>query len=212
MTCRIFENTLMIATEDWFSLYNEGNALLELGLVDDAIVALRKSIQFDPEFPLAYDYLGDAYIKKNDFQNAIECFRNAMKFNGFPDGHLMYFAFHTRGIECEASGECDKAIVYYTMAIEEESGRLGNYISRGIVYARMDRFAEALEDFNEAVRLAPSDYLVYYNRGLCLTEMGRYREAADDLSYALKLEPGDSETLLEYAEAIAVLRQMGDIR
>jgi len=210
MTYRIFENTLMIATDDWFTLYNEGNALLELGLVDDAIIALRKSIQLDPEFPLAYDYLGDAYIKKNEFHKAIECFRNAMKFNGFSDGHLMYFAFHTRGIECESSGEYDKAIVYYTMAIEEESGRLGNHISRGIVYAQMARYADALADFNEAVRLAPRDYLVYYNRGLCLTEMGRYREAAADFLYTLKLKPDQQEAFLEYIELIAIFRQMDD--
>jgi len=210
MTCRIFENTLMIATDDWFTLYNEGNALLELGLVDDAIVALRKSIHLDPEFPLAYDYLGDAYVKKNDFQNAIECFRNAMKFNGFPAGHLLYFAFHVRGIECETSGEYDKAIIYYTMAIEEEPGRLGNYISRGIVYAQMARYADGLEDFNEAVRLAPRDYLVYYNRGLCLTEMGRYHEAAYDFLYTLKLKPDQQEAFLEYIELIAICRQMDD--
>lgn len=96
------------------------------------------------------------------------------------------------------------------MAIKEEPHRAATYLSRGIVYAYMERFDEALADFNAAVRLAPCDYLGYYYRGLCLIEMTRYHEAEDDLSYALRLEPGDSQTLLEYAEAIAVLRQMDD--
>ncbi|MDD1444239.1 tetratricopeptide repeat protein [Dolichospermum sp. ST_sed3] len=196
----------MTYTANWFTYYSKGEALLEVGMVDDAITALRKSIQLDPEFPLAYDYLGDAYIKKNELQNAIECFRNAMKFNGYADGQLMYFAFHVRGIECEASGEYDKAIVYYTMAIEEEPGRLGNYISRGIVYAQMDQFNEALADFNATVRLAPNDYLAYYNRGLCHIEMGLYREAMDDISNSLQLKPYHQEAFLEYVELIAISR------
>jgi len=197
----------MTCTANWFTYYSKGEALLEMGMVDDAIAAFRTSIQLDPEFPLAYDYLGDAYIKKNEFQNAIECFRNAIKFNGYANGQLMYFAFHARGVECETSGEYDKAIVYFTMAIEEEPGRLGNYISRGIVYAQTDRFNEALADFNAAVKLAPNDYLSYYNRGLCLTEMGRYREAMDDVSHSLKLKPDYQEAFLEYVELIAILRQ-----
>jgi tetratricopeptide (TPR) repeat protein len=201
----------MIATDNWFTLYNQGNALLELGLVDDAIAALQESIQLNAEFALSHRSLGDAYIYRNNLPKATDCFQKALDLRVLSDGTSLIFAFFIDGIEFDNLCKYDKALVYYSMAIEEEPHRPTIRISRGIVYARLERFAEALADFDTAVRLAPGDYLSYYNRGLCFIEMGRYREAVDDFSYALKLEPGDSETLLEYAEGIAVLRQMGDI-
>jgi len=202
----------MIVTDDWFTLYNEGNALLELGLVDDAITALQESIQLNAEFALSHRSLGDAYISKNKLQKATDCFQKALDLRVLSDGTSLIFAFFVDGMEFDNSRKYDKALVYYTMAIKEVPHRPTVHISRGIVYAQLDRFAEALADFDAAVKLAPSDYLVYYNRGLCLTQIGRYREAADDFSYALKFEPWDSESLLEYAEVIAALRQMGDSR
>ena len=147
----------------------------------------------------------------NNLSEAIVCFEKALDLKVLPDGTSLIFAFFIDGVEFDNLCKYDKALVCYTMAVKEEPHRPAIRISRGIVYARQGRFADALADFDTAVRLAPGDYLSYYNRGLCLIEMGRYREAVDDFSFALQLEPGDSEALLEYAEAIAVLRQMGDI-
>ena len=197
----------MIATDDWFTLYNEGNALLELGLVDDAIVALQESIQLNAEFALSHRSLGDAYIYKNKLQKATGCFQKALDLRVLSDGTSLIFAFFIDGMEFDNSCKYDKALVYYTMAIEEEPHRPTIHISRGIVYAQLERFAEALADFNEAVKLAPADYLSYYNRALCLIEMGRYREAVDDFSYTLKLKPDHREAFLEYIELIAILRR-----
>ena len=197
----------IIADDDWLTLYNEGNALLELGLIDDAINALQQSISLKPEYPFSLRSLGDAYIYSNRLQEAENCFRKAMDWGTSLDGLCIVFAFFADAVEYDNAGQYDKALVYYTMAIVENPHRPAPYISRGIVHAKLKQFANALADFNKAVKLAPNDYKGYYNRGLCFTEIGRYNMAINDFAHALKLSPGDSKTLLEYADAIAILRQ-----
>ena len=202
------ENIQMIADDDWLTLYNEGTALLELGLVDGAINALQQSISLKPYSPFSLRSLGDAYIYSNRLLEAEDCFRKAIDCGATLDGLCIVFAFFVDGVEYDNSGQYDKALVYYTMAIEENPYSPTPYSSRGIIYAKLKQFANALADFNKAIKLAPDDYKGYYNRGLYFTEIGRYHLALHDFSHALKLSSGDNEILLEYVEAIAILRQL----
>lgn len=83
----------MISADDWLTLYNDGNALMELGLVDDAMLALQKSIQLNQEFALSHRALGDAYIYKNELQKATDSFQKALDLSILPDGTPFFSPF-----------------------------------------------------------------------------------------------------------------------
>lgn len=76
--------------------------------------------------------------------------------------------------------------------IKVASGNLaaGLYQSRGIVYLRLGKRVEAIEDFSEALSLGNVAPVVYYKRGRALAELGRYTEAINDFSEALSKEQG----------------------
>ncbi|MHA7840724.1 MAG: tetratricopeptide repeat protein, partial [Gammaproteobacteria bacterium] len=63
------------------------------------------------------------------------------------------------------------------------------YFNRGVAEYRLGRYAEALGDFDEALRLDPAYALAYHNRGCAKYRLGRYAEALGDFDEALRLNP-----------------------
>lgn len=63
-------------------------------------------------------------------------------------------------------------------------------------------YAQALEDYSEAIKLDPKMQRAWANRGALRNRMGDYQEALNDLDQALKLDPNDSLALYEKATAL----------
>ena len=59
------------------------------------------------------------------------------------------------------------------------------YFYRGTVYYHMDKFDDAITDYDLAIRLRRNYADAYYNRGLALDGKGLLRQALDDLRKAL---------------------------
>jgi hypothetical protein len=75
-----------------------------------------------------------------------------------------------------------------------------NYLAhneRGLAYADLGQYQQAIEDFNEAIRIKPSAQY-YYNRGSAYDRLGRYERAVADYSEAIRLEQ-NSFIALSYA-------------
>lgn len=67
------------------------------------------------------------------------------------------------------------------------------YYHRGLAAMEMGRFDGAIQDFNKAIALDPSDYNAYVNRGLLFIESGQTDKALEDLDKAISLNPGSFE-------------------
>jgi tetratricopeptide (TPR) repeat protein len=66
------------------------------------------------------------------------------------------------------------------------------YSNRGFSYANLGEHAQAIEDYNEALRIAPDDANAHINRGIAYYNLGKYRRAIEDYDEALRLDPGDA--------------------
>ena len=79
----------------------------------------------------------------------------------------------------------------FTRAIE--SGRLSNkqlataYVGRGICLHRLEEYALAVVDYDQAIRLEPKYARAYYQRGRAFKLMGRLERAVEDFSTAIRL-------------------------
>ncbi|OKH34403.1 hypothetical protein FACHB389_15745 [Nostoc calcicola FACHB-389] len=62
---------------------------------------------------------------------------------------------------------------------------------RGITYRNMERYAEALQDFDHAIELNPKDDWAIACRGVTYRNMERYAEALQDFDRAIELNPKD---------------------
>jgi tetratricopeptide (TPR) repeat protein len=63
------------------------------------------------------------------------------------------------------------------------------YTNRGIAYAARGDHKHAIEDFSEAIRLAPDDPHPYYNRGNAYYDLKNYKQALADYTAAIERGP-----------------------
>lgn len=57
-------------------------------------------------------------------------------------------------------------------AIKLSPKNAGAYLSRGIVYAKLEQYEEAICDYTKAIELNPDDAKVYRPRSLAYAELG----------------------------------------
>src|SRR5205085_4400327 len=68
---------------------------------------------------------------------------------------------------------------------------------------RPNRFAEAIEHFQQALHLRPDYALVHVNRGQALIQQGKPIEAMEHFRQALRLKPDLAEAHTTWGEALA---------
>lgn len=89
----------------------------------------------------------------------------------------------------EALAEFNEAIAEYSKATIVNPVMLaGAYHGRGGVYLRLGQLQQAIEDFDEALRLTPHG-VVYLYRGIAYDALGQAERALQDLDEAIRLNP-----------------------
>jgi Flp pilus assembly protein TadD len=78
-------------------------------------------------------------------------------------------------------------MLHLNKAIELAPRRANFYCGRGWAKERMTAFDEALSDYNNAIKLDPSEYCGYYNRAFFYLDKGDSAQAVKDLQRALEL-------------------------
>lgn len=86
----------------------------------------------------------------------------------------------------------ERAIEYYTKSISRDKSMAYAYFERGYVYyKKLNDFISALDDYNMAIELRPTNYDFYLKRGLVYEELKNYRSAINDYDRAISLNPND---------------------
>lgn len=90
----------------------------------------------------------------------------------------------------------DKAVEYYTEAIEQKSDYEDAYICRGIAYWGLGKFKESIEDYDKGILLNPKNDVLYYNRGISYNDLGKkektkeyFTKAVESYNKAIELSP-----------------------
>ena len=95
--------------------------------------------------------------------------------------------------DAELAGEWDLAIHNYTRAIRSgeltQTGLARVFRSRGNVHLAGGNIAEAMKDYDTAVRLDPTYNLAYISRGVVFHEQRNYQLAIADYDQAIALDP-----------------------
>ena len=86
-----------------------------------------------------------------------------------------------------------KAIAYYTEALEQKPDLLEAYVNRGIVYNDIDKVDKALESYDTAIQLDPNYTDAYYNRGFTYILKEDLDNAIADFSKVIELNPEHAE-------------------
>jgi len=60
---------------------------------------------------------------------------------------------------------------------------------RGVAYADLGNFKQAIEDYSRAIEIEPGYPEAYYNRGKDYTELGNFKKAVEDYTKAIAIKP-----------------------
>jgi tetratricopeptide (TPR) repeat protein len=92
-------------------------------------------------------------------------------------------------VQKEAMLRLDEALDHYTKMLDREPEVVYWYAYRGWAFHRLNREAEAVRDYSEAIRLGDAAYL-RNNRGVIYRAMKKYDDAIADFTRALVENPG----------------------
>ena len=189
-----------------------GAALQKLERGDEAISAMQKAAELQPEDAELLSNLGFALQAQNrlDEAKATLCKALALK----PD-HVM--ALNNLGITLREQGRFAEAETYLRRALELEPNHAMALSNLGVTMREQGRAAEAEAVLRRAVELRPDSAIAYINLGVALQDQRRLAEAESVYRKALEIEPNHPmvlnnlgntlRDLSRLTEAEAVLRR-----
>jgi len=122
-------------------------------------VELHRITKDDP-YGLDYyfDYLSEAYWKTGKLSEFVEMFENSVELNAEPEKKATIY--NGIGNFCYGSGQLNDAISFYSKAIDLDPVRPIYYSNKGLMYASLSKWEEAVIFHKKAIelrKLAPND-------------------------------------------------------
>lgn len=164
---------------------------------------LKRAVELDPRFAVAYSRLGNSYYNLGQIGLAAENTRKAYELRQqvsererlFIEGFYYHYV----------SGELPQAATAYELLQQAYPHDMSAYSNLGSVYASLGKHEDALFQVKEALRLDPNDGIKYLNVGNAYLNLGRLDEAESAYreSERRKLE---SEALIASRYQIAFLK------
>ena len=167
-----------------------------------SIPFLKRAIELDPNFPMAYAGLSISYGNLGQPSLALEY---ATKAYGLRDRVTEREKLRITADYFAATGELDKEAQTYELWIANYPRDYVPYANLGSNYVSIGQFEKALAEFQESLRLAPDDVFGYSNLGGTYLLLNRPDEAKATFDQALARKLGDGSLRL-YMYYLAFLR------
>jgi Flp pilus assembly protein TadD len=146
----LWRDTLTKNPGSWMSRNSHGNALVNLGKVDEAIAEYQKAIERHPDLGWSYDNLGRAYLQKGRVHDAIACFQKACDIK--PTDALARFDL---GNALLRNGKVDEAIVSYQEALKAKPDSAEAEYGLGVALDQKGEIDQAIAHYRRALQLKP---------------------------------------------------------
>jgi serine/threonine-protein kinase len=152
------------------------------GQSDQAIAEIQKAIALDKSNVSAYTNLALAYSEVRRPQDAEKAYQEAI---GIRPGY--WPAYSNLGVFYEARGEYAKALDPLSLVVKLVPEFAEGHNTLGTLYYYLDRFDDALREFDRALELRPMP-LFYSNRAMIYFERADYSKARDAYRKAVDLD------------------------
>lgn len=102
----------------------------------------------------------------------------------------------------------DKAIEFYTKAIELNPSVAVYYGNRSISYLKLECFGYALSDASKALELDKNYLKGYYRRATAYMSLGKFKQALKDYETVTKVRPSDADAKTKFLECSKIVRKI----
>jgi serine/threonine protein kinase/tetratricopeptide (TPR) repeat protein len=168
-----------------------------------AVPLLKRSIELDPKFAMAYAMLGTAYHNLGEKKLSAE---NTSKAYDLPtrvsEWEKFYIESHYHHF---VTGDMEKARQAYELWAQIYPREQVPPLNLGVIYQTLGQYEKSLSEFREAVRLGPSESLNVGNLVIALIRLNRFDEARAAANEALSKNL-DSLDLRLYLYQLAFLK------
>ena len=131
--------------------YELGTLLVGLGRFDDARQILQHGLAIQADMPQLHNMLSTAYLESGQTEKALESAERYVSLSGEPN------AYDTLGADYQRIGRYGEARDTYLEAIRRKPDFVISIVHLGNLYFQLGRYRDALAQFGEYIRLAPSD-------------------------------------------------------
>jgi len=155
-----------------------------------AIPPLKRAIELDPDFALAYATLGLVYANLNQNDTGAEYSAKAYALRDRVTEHERFYitAYYLGYVVGNLEQEMQ---TYEAWAQAYPQDYLPHY-DLGYDYNALGQFEKGMEETQTAMRLNPNDWDIYNNLGVMYTCMKRLTQARDILQQAILKKPNDA--------------------
>ena len=143
---------------------NRGNAKAELGQHEEAIQNYDKAIKINPKYALAYYNRGNSKNQLDKYEAAIQDFDKALELIKINPNSYQHYN--------NSYQDYNNFQVYNNRGIAKFS--LGKYKKDKL--EKLNKYKEAIQDYDEAIKINPKHAPAYHNRGNAKAELGLHEE------------------------------------
>jgi len=167
---------------------NLGNSYIDVGNIEQALVALERAVEINPSLAECRTNLGNVYLRKDRVEDAIYQYRAALQIN--PADAKTH---NNLGNAYTKVGRLDDAISEYSESLELDPNFTEVYTNLSVVYCEKKMFATAESVLKEAIALEPRNGGFYINLGNVYNQMDQCEKAILQYNRALKLASDTAE-------------------
>ncbi|MGH7887019.1 MAG: tetratricopeptide repeat protein [Candidatus Binatia bacterium] len=176
-----------------------GMSLLRLRDPQAAIRAIKKAIDVNPNHVEARTLLGYVELEvRGDADAAIHEYRKVIELKaGSAEAH------NNLAVALKKRGDLDEAIVSLNKALDLKADFVAALTTRGGIYAEQFKWTEARRDFEQALKLNPTDDGALYGLSQTLREAKDYASAQGALSELIS-RSGNFVYWLEWGRVVMI--------
>jgi Flp pilus assembly protein TadD len=152
--------------------------------LDMAISEFSKAVSIHPSYGDAYNQMGAAYSRKNNYQKALENYMVALKYS--PQKAEIH---NNLGAVYFYSKEYEKALEVYLTAVKYSPRFADAHRNVGSTYAMLGRLDEAIQAFQRGLEYDPNSAVMHYYLGIIYQKKGDPARAKLHTERAYQLDP-----------------------
>ena len=161
---------------------------------DEAIPFLKRAVELDPNFAMAFATLGVCYNNRGESESAVEHIKKAFELRErVSEREKFYISAHYYDT---VTGELGKTMETYELWKQTYPRDTVSYDNLGLRYAVIGQYDKELAICQEAQKLDPKDLYSYQNIAEAFMGLNRFEEAKATAEQAQKLDSSSFHLML----------------